>query len=68
MTVSTEDVSALSPGAVRARIRAGFGLPTSGLGAGYVQTNLMMLPAADALGFLTFCVRDADVRNDAYGA
>lgn len=58
MTVSTEDVSALSPGAVRARIRAGLDMPTSGLGAGYVQTNLMMLPAADALGFLTFCVRN----------
>src|SRR5215218_9539507 len=43
----------------RARIRAGEHTgPTSGLAPGFAQANLVVLPAADALDFLRFCVRN----------
>jgi uncharacterized protein YcsI (UPF0317 family) len=43
----------------RARIRIGEHTgPTSGLAPGYVQANLVVLPADDALDFARFCVRN----------
>jgi uncharacterized protein YcsI (UPF0317 family) len=48
-----------SPGAVRAAIRDGsWTAPTAGLASGYVQANLVVLPAADAFDFLRFCLRN----------
>ena len=45
--------------AARARIRAGeHAGPTSGLAPGFAQANLVILPSADALDFLRFCVRN----------
>ena len=32
--------------------------PTSGAASGYLQANLVMLPAAEAFNFLLFCVRN----------
>ncbi len=32
--------------------------PTSGVASGYLQANLVMLPAAEAFNFLLFCVRN----------
>ena len=41
---------------LRAAIRAGrWRDPTAGLARGYVQTNLVVLPAADAIDFAEFC-------------
>lgn len=46
----------LSPGALRQAIRCGtHGGNTSGLAAGYVQCNIVILPAAWASDFLRFC-------------
>jgi uncharacterized protein YcsI (UPF0317 family) len=43
----------------RAAIRRGeWTGPTAGLAPGYTQANLVMLPEADALDFLRFCVRN----------
>jgi uncharacterized protein YcsI (UPF0317 family) len=48
-----------SPAAARNRIRTGEHVgPTSGLATGFVQGNLVVLPADDALDFLRFCVRN----------
>jgi len=45
------------PGDVRAAIRRGeWTAPTAGLATGFVQANLVALPAADAFDFLRFCV------------
>jgi uncharacterized protein YcsI (UPF0317 family) len=45
--------------AARARIRSGDHVgPTSGLAPGFVQANLVVLPAEDALDFVRFCVRN----------
>ena len=44
---------------VRAEIRAGrWTEPTAGIGFGYVQANLLVLPAEHALAFATFCRRN----------
>lgn len=44
---------------LRATIRAGrYAKHTAGLGAGYLQTNLAILPAAFALDFMRFCQRN----------
>lgn len=49
----------LSPAQLRSLIRKGeWKKPTSGLAAGYVQANLVMLPREDAFHFLLFCVRN----------
>lgn len=49
-------LSDLAPAELRARIRSGeFRGNTSGLAAGYVQCNLVILPAAWATDFLRFC-------------
>src|SRR3954451_2551487 len=46
-----------SPADVRAAIRRGdWTAPTAGLASGFVQANLVALPAADAFDFLRFCV------------
>ena len=45
--------------ALRAEIRAGrYGGHTAGLGAGYLQANIVILPAAAALDFMRFCQRN----------
>jgi uncharacterized protein YcsI (UPF0317 family) len=47
------------PGALRAAIRGGrWNGPTAGLAPGHAQANLVVLPAADALDFLRFCVHN----------
>ena len=44
---------------LRAEIRAGrYRSHTAGLGAGHLQTNLAILPAAYALDFMRFCQRN----------
>lgn len=44
---------------VRAAIRAGrYHSHTAGLGAGYLQTNIVILPEAYALDFMRFCQRN----------
>ena len=49
----------LSPSELRNLIRKGkWTQPTSGAAAGYVQSNLVMLPAEEAFNFLLFCVRN----------
>jgi uncharacterized protein YcsI (UPF0317 family) len=46
----------LAPQMLRERIRAGdFDRNTSGLCPGYVQANVVILPAGDAVDFLRFC-------------
>jgi uncharacterized protein YcsI (UPF0317 family) len=51
--------AAFTAAADRARIRVGEHTgPTSGLGPGFAQANLVILPADDALDFLRFCVRN----------
>jgi len=48
-----------APGEVRAAIRAGdWTGPTAGLAPEYTQANLVVLPEADAFGFLRFCLRN----------
>ncbi len=52
----TESLHALSPAELRARIRAGTHTGnTSGLAAGFVQCNIVILPADWAADFLKFC-------------
>ena len=47
------------PRALRAAIRRGtWSGPTAGLAPGHAQANLVVLPAADALDFLRFCVHN----------
>lgn len=48
-----------SPKAIRKLIRQGkWTSPTAGLAPGYVQTNLVVLPKAEAYDFLLFCQRN----------
>ncbi|MBN2032943.1 MAG: putative hydro-lyase [Deltaproteobacteria bacterium] len=48
-----------NPAQMRLRIRRGqWNRPTTGLAAGYVQANLVMLPREEAFNFLLFCVRN----------
>jgi uncharacterized protein YcsI (UPF0317 family) len=57
MTLSHEDYS--RPDALRAAIRRGsWSGPTAGLAPGAAQANLVVLPVADALDFLRFCVHN----------
>jgi len=47
------------PAALRAAIRSGnYRAPTSGLAPGYVQANIVIVPAQYAADFLTFCTRN----------
>ena len=49
----------ISPRQLRQLIRNGnWTTPTSGAASGYLQANLVMLPAAAAFNFLLFCVRN----------
>jgi uncharacterized protein YcsI (UPF0317 family) len=49
----------LSPAQLRGLIRSGkWTSPTSGAARGFVQANLVMLPADKAFDFLLFCVRN----------
>lgn len=49
----------LTPGQLRELIRSGdWTTPTSGVATGFVQANLVMLPAEAAFEFLLFCVRN----------
>jgi uncharacterized protein YcsI (UPF0317 family) len=57
MTLSHEEHA--RPDALRAAIRRGTWTgPTAGLAPGCAQANLVVLPAADALDFLRFCVHN----------
>jgi uncharacterized protein YcsI (UPF0317 family) len=57
MTLTHEEYA--RPAALRAAIRRGAWTgPTAGLAAGYTQANLVVLPEADALDFLRFCVHN----------
>jgi uncharacterized protein YcsI (UPF0317 family) len=48
-----------TPAEVRAGIRSGaWDGPTAGLAPDFVQTNLVVLPEADAFDFLRFCLRN----------
>ena len=48
-----------SPAQLRELIRNGkWNTPTSGSASGYLQANLVMLPAEEAFNFLLFCVRN----------
>jgi len=48
-----------SPTRLREQIRTGkWTQPTSGAAAGFVQANLVILPAEEAFNFLLFCVRN----------
>jgi len=50
---------AISPQQLRRQIRnRQWTTPTSGSASGYLQANLVMLPAAEAFNFLLFCVRN----------
>jgi uncharacterized protein YcsI (UPF0317 family) len=58
MTLTHEEHA--RPQALRAAIRRGTWTgPTAGLAPGAAQANLVVLPAADALDFLRFCVHNA---------
>ena len=49
----------LSPIELRRRIRKGeWTTPTSGAATGFLQANLVMLPASHAFHFLLFCTRN----------
>ena len=51
--------SAASPQQLRQLIRnRKWTTPTSGAASGYLQANLVMLPAEEAFNFLLFCVRN----------
>jgi len=57
MTLTHEEHA--DPRALRAAIRRGtWSGPTAGLAPGHAQANLVVLPAADALDFLRFCVHN----------
>lgn len=60
MDVTTSDpLSGLSPFELRALCRTGtFSRPTAGLASGYVQANLVILPASLADDFRLFCQRN----------
>src|SRR5210317_121280 len=49
----------ISPSELRQLIRSRkWNKPTSGSASGYLQANLVMLPAEEAFNFLLFCVRN----------
>src|SRR5210317_2271816 len=51
--------SDISPQELRQLIRSRqWTTPTSGSASGYLQANLVMLPAEEAFNFLLFCVRN----------
>lgn len=50
--------AATTPAEARAAFRGGLVRPTAGIAAGYVQCNLLSLPAADAFDFLLFAQRN----------
>jgi len=53
---TARETSTLSAAELRQAIRAGRHTgPTAGLAPGYVQTNIVILPAADAADFAEFC-------------
>src|SRR3954452_1194008 len=57
MTITHEEHA--RPDALRAAVRRGAWTgPTAGLAPGAAQANLVVLPAADALDFLRFCVHN----------
>src|SRR3954452_13865606 len=57
MTLTHEEHA--RPDALRAAVRRGAWTgPTAGLAPGAAQANLVVLPAADALDFLRFCVHN----------
>ena len=57
--ISHTNLDGCSPRKVRAAIRAGaYGGHTSGLAAGYLQCNLVIIPERYALDFLRFCQRN----------
>lgn len=59
MTATHADLRNASPAEVRAAIRAGdYRSHTAGLGAGYLQSNLAILPERAALDFMRFCQRN----------
>jgi uncharacterized protein YcsI (UPF0317 family) len=54
-----KDITQLSPREIRLLIRKGkWDKPTSGLGMGYAQANLVILPEKYAFNFLLFCQRN----------
>ncbi len=56
MTVTPTLNAQSTPQAVRQAARDGLlNGPTSGLASGFVQVNLVILPEAQAAGFLRFC-------------
>ena len=59
MALSLSDLRALSNDALRREIRAGrHRSHTAGLGAGYLQTNVVILPEPFALDFMRYCQRN----------
>ena len=59
MTAEFRQLQARPLAEVRAAIRAGrYGSHTAGLGAGYLQANLVILPEVHALDFMRFCQRN----------
>lgn len=59
MAGQAEDLAALTGPEARALIRAGgWRQPTSGLASGWVQANLVILPASQASDFRRFCERN----------
>jgi uncharacterized protein YcsI (UPF0317 family) len=58
-SIGARSLADLSPAALRAHVRAGgYGGPTAGLAHGYVQANLVALPADWAEEFAVFCSRN----------
>ena len=54
--MTLDELAGLAPAELRAAIRAGrWTGPTAGLARGFVQANLVILPAADAADFAEFC-------------
>lgn len=59
MSLARRDLETATVAELRAAIRSGaFRDQTAGLGAGYLQTNLAILPSAQALDFMRFCQRN----------
>lgn len=59
MSASYQSLKPLGPGAVRAAIRSGdYASHTAGLGTGYLQANLAIMPERAALDFMRFCQRN----------
>jgi uncharacterized protein YcsI (UPF0317 family) len=58
-TAMDTEPGTMTPGELRLQCRAGaFDGPTSGYAKGYVQANMVILPAADAAGFEAYCARN----------